>query len=68
MDVPKNGHVQVRVEESLKREIEELYSDLGLTMSEAMTLFFKQCLMRKGLPFEVRLLNADSMSSIKEVV
>lgn len=44
---------QIRIDENLKKQATELFSQLGMDMSGAMTIFLKQCVMRGGLPFEV---------------
>lgn len=44
---------QVRIDENLKKQATELFSQLGIDMSGAMNIFLKQCVMRGGLPFEV---------------
>ena len=44
---------QVRIDENLKKQATELFSQLGIDMSSAMNIFLKQCVMRGGLPFEV---------------
>lgn len=44
---------QIRIDENLKKQATELFSQLGLDMSSAMNIFLKQCVMRGGLPFEV---------------
>ncbi|MDO4477814.1 MAG: type II toxin-antitoxin system RelB/DinJ family antitoxin [Lachnospiraceae bacterium] len=44
---------QIRIEENLKKQATELFSQLGLDMSGAMNIFLKQCVLRGGLPFEV---------------
>ena len=46
---------QVRIDENLKRQASELFSQLGLDMSGAMNIFLKQCVLRGGLPFSVEL-------------
>ena len=46
---------QVRIDEELKRQSMELFSQLGIDMSSAMNMFLKQCVMRGGLPFAVEL-------------
>lgn len=46
---------QVRIEENLKKQAVELFSQLGLDMSGAMNMFLKQCVLRNGLPFSVEL-------------
>ena len=46
---------QVRIDEELKKQAMELFSQLGIDMSSAMNMFLKQCVMRGGLPFAVEL-------------
>ena len=44
--------VNVRVDENVKRDIEKLYDCLGMNISTAVNMFFKQCLIEQGLPFQ----------------
>lgn len=44
---------QVRIDENLKKQANELFSQLGMDMSSAMNIFLRQCVMRGGLPFRV---------------
>ena len=44
--------VNVRVDENVKREIEKLYDNLGMNISTAVNMFFRQCLMEQGLPYQ----------------
>lgn len=44
---------QVRIDENLKKQANELFAKLGMDMSGAMNIFLRQCVMRGGLPFEV---------------
>ncbi len=44
---------QVRIEEDLKKQAMELFTQLGIDMSSAMNMFLRQCVMRGGLPFAV---------------
>lgn len=46
---------QVRIDENLKKQAMELFSQLGMDMSSAMNIFLKQCVLRGGLPFAVEL-------------
>jgi DNA-damage-inducible protein J len=50
----KAEFIRARVDETLKTNTEELFSRLGLSMTDAITLFLVQCELRQGLPFEVR--------------
>ena len=46
---------QIRIDEDLKKQAVELFSQLGLDMSSAMNIFLKQCVLHEGLPFNVEL-------------
>ena len=43
----------IRLDRELKNEATELFNDLGLTLSQAFTVFLKQSLLHHGLPFAV---------------
>lgn len=46
---------QIRIDESVKREANDLFSTLGMDMSSAVNIFLRQCVLRGGLPFSVEL-------------
>ena len=46
---------QVRIDETLKKQANELFSQLGLDMSGAMNIVLRQCVLRGGLPFNIEL-------------
>jgi DNA-damage-inducible protein J len=56
----KAAMVRARLEPALKIETEGLLRQLGLTASQAITLFYRQITLHKGLPFEVVLPNAKT--------
>ena len=45
--------MECRIDENLKKQATELFSQLGMDMSSAMNIFLRQCVMRGGLPFDV---------------
>ena len=46
--------VNFRVDEETKRNVEELLDSMGITVSGAINMFFKQILLEKALPFQPR--------------
>ena len=46
--------ITVTVDPQLKASAEELFQDLGLDLSTAVTMFLKASIARQGLPFEVK--------------
>ena len=49
----KTSSVRARIEPGLKNKAEQVFHDLGLSTTQAITLFFKQVELRNGLPFDV---------------
>jgi len=54
----KTATIRTRIDPGLKREVEDILSQLGLTASETVQLLYRQIKLRRGLPFEVRIPNA----------
>jgi DNA-damage-inducible protein J len=53
----KSASIQTRIDPALKEQVERVFDELGLTASQAITLFYQQVRLTQGLPFEVRLPN-----------
>ena len=49
----KTSNIFARIEPELKIQAEAVLSEIGLPMSIAITLFLKQIIQRRGLPFPV---------------
>jgi len=54
----KTANIRARIEPGLKIEVENILSDLGLTVSETVHLLYRQIKLQRGLPFDVRIPNA----------
>ncbi|MGA7490451.1 MAG: type II toxin-antitoxin system RelB/DinJ family antitoxin [Xanthobacteraceae bacterium] len=62
----KTETIRARVEPALKRDAEAVLKKLGLTSSEAITLFLAQVKLTKGLPFPVHLPNKETTRALRE--
>ncbi|MDU0459868.1 MAG: type II toxin-antitoxin system RelB/DinJ family antitoxin [Geobacteraceae bacterium] len=51
--MPRAAMIHARMEPELKKNVESIFRALGMTTTEAVTLFYKQVEMRHGLPFTV---------------
>ncbi|MBR0283165.1 MAG: type II toxin-antitoxin system RelB/DinJ family antitoxin [Oscillibacter sp.] len=61
------SNINIRVDTKLKQDAEELFHDLGLTMSGAITLFLQCAVNNNGIPFEVkRAPNAVTKAALAE--
>ncbi len=51
--MPKTATVRARMEPRLKKEAEDVLENLGITSTQAIALFYRQVVIRRGLPFEI---------------
>ena len=64
----QTANLHVRIEPDVKERAEEILDALGISASNAVNMFYKQLVLRRGLPFEVktsasRPLDASSLSN-----
>ena len=64
--MPKTTTLSVRMDPELKRETERILRQLGLTPSQAITLFYRQIEIHRGLPFHVRLPNQTTQQALED--
>lgn len=62
----KSAMIRARVDPALKDEVEDLFEQLGLSATEAITLFYRQVRLNRGLPFEVRVPNEVTRQTFAE--
>lgn len=52
-----NELIQIHIDPDIEKQANDLFNRLGLDMSSAVNAFLNQCILRGGLPFEVKLPN-----------
>ena len=62
----KTEMIRASVEPDLKQDAEKVFSSLGLSATEAITLFYKQVTLCQGLPFTARIPNAETREAIRQ--
>jgi len=62
----KTATITIRVAPQLKKESEEVFEELGLTTTQAISLFLKQTALNKGLPFAVEIPNDETLKAIRD--
>lgn len=53
--MPKTAMLTVRVEPQLKSDAEAILGELGIPAGSAITMFYKQIVIHRGLPFAITL-------------
>ena len=63
----KTKTIRARIEPELKHNAEAVLAALGLSVTEALTLFYKQITLQQGLPFDVKIPNDVTIKTLKQV-
>lgn len=67
INMAKTATINSRIDPVLKAKAEKIFLQLGLSTSEALTIFYTFVSMHNGLPFDVRIPNKATKESIKEL-
>jgi len=62
----KAAMIRARIEPELKADVENIFQELGLSITEAITLFYRQVRLNRGLPFEVRIPNETTARTFQD--
>ena len=63
----KTGYIMARVEPKLKASAGKVLAKIGVSTSDAITMFLRQVVLRRGIPFDVRIPNAETKRAIEEL-
>ena len=59
--------VNIRIDDSVKKQVETIFEELGLNMTSATLAFYKQVIRCKGIPFELKVDPFYSESNQKHI-
>ncbi|MEA1966930.1 MAG: type II toxin-antitoxin system RelB/DinJ family antitoxin [Thermodesulfobacteriota bacterium] len=62
----KTATIRARIEPELKKDVEDLFKKLGLSTTEAISIFYKQVKLRNGLPFNIVIPNKTTEKVFKD--
>ncbi len=51
----KSANLYARIEPDVKEQAELILATLGISASNAINMFYKQIILQKGIPFDVKL-------------
>ena len=63
----KTANLYARIEPDVKEQAEAILDILGIPASGAINMFYKQIILHKGLPFEVRIPNDKAPVSMRSL-
>lgn len=69
MGATKNVNMNIRMDETTKKQAQQLFAEFGLDMTTAINMFLKQSVREQRIPFElkVHVPNSETLEAIKQV-
>ena len=64
----KTSSMNIRIEPNLKKQVEEILEDLGMNISDAVTIYFKQIVLTDSIPLQIKRpkFNKETLEAIDE--
>ena len=63
----KNSYVHARVDRQLKAKADKVLVRLGLSTSDLINILLHQVVLTKGVPFDVRIPNAETVAAMRDL-
>ena len=67
MAMSKTEYVRARIRPEVKIQAGAILSELGISMSEAISLYMSQIVKHRGIPFPVKLPNDELLASFQQM-
>jgi DNA-damage-inducible protein J len=61
----KTASMYLRIDPEVKRDVEDIYAQYGMSVTDAINIFLYQSRNVRGLPFDLRP-NAETLEAIRE--
>ncbi len=61
----KTANLYARIEPEVKEQAESILTALGIPVSNAINMFYKQIILQRGIPFEIKLPQAKIVDMSK---
>lgn len=58
--------VTTRIDPAIKKKALKVFGQLGLSEAEAIRLFYAQVILHHGIPFPVKIPNAETLAAFEE--
>jgi DNA-damage-inducible protein J len=62
----KTRMIHARIEPQLQKSAERIFTEIGISTTQAIRLFLKQVQLHKGLPFPVSIPNEETIAAMNE--
>ncbi|CAA6806082.1 MAG: DNA-damage-inducible protein J [uncultured Sulfurovum sp.] len=65
--VQEKSRTNIYVDVKMKDQAKEIFNQYGLSLSQAVNIFLTQSVLNRGLPFDVKIPNDETLQAMKDV-
>ena len=62
----KTAIINARIRPELKTDVEVILGKLGITTTQAITMFFEQVKINRGIPFDLKIPNDETIQAMND--
>lgn len=66
--VADTTNISIRMDKSLKKEADKLFSEMGMNLSTAFNIFVRQAIREQAFPFSITLGNNPNQDTVNAMV
>lgn len=63
----KTARVEARIESTLKENVSDILRKLDISESDAIRMFYRQIAINRGIPFELKIPNKETIAALNEI-
>jgi len=62
----RTATIQARIDPEIKTRAQRIFNTLNISMSEAISMYFTQVALHKGIPFDVKIPNELTAATLRK--
>jgi len=63
----KKVRTNVYLDANMKKKAQEIFKTYGMGLSDAFNVFLSQSVLERGIPFQIKIPNEETLKAMKEV-
>ena len=63
----RTAMIRARANPGLKKDVEKIFSQLGISATEAINIFYHQVKFYRGFPFDIRIPNQVTLKAVEDI-
>jgi len=67
LSVQPKSRTNIYLDVNIKDQAKEIFSQYGLSLSQAVNIFLTQSVLKRGIPFNVKIPNDETLQAMRDV-